>query len=48
MCEDPKTGEIIVSATGKCGPGFIKHMRDKAEAEGITFLIPKARIREEE
>ncbi len=47
LCEDPNTGEILVKPTGQCPPGYIEKMRDKAADQGITFVIPKVKTREE-
>jgi len=47
LCEDPETHEVIVKQKGGCPVGFIERMRDKAAAEGITFLIPKVKTRDE-
>ena len=48
MCEDPKTGEVIVKPKGNCPRGFVEKLRDKASQNGVVFLIPKVRSREEE
>jgi len=47
LCEDPVTGEILAKATGPCPPGFVEKYRDRCQQDGITFIIPKVRTREE-
>lgn len=46
VCEDPATGEIIVRCKGSCPIGYIEKIRDKAMANGLTFLIPRVKTRE--
>ena len=48
LCEDPKTGELIVRPRGNCPKGYIEKFRDRAQEEGITFIIPRVRSREED
>jgi hypothetical protein len=48
LCEDPKTGEVIVKPDGPCPDGYVRKMRDRCQEEGITFLVPKIKTREEE
>jgi hypothetical protein len=37
MCEDPKTGQIIVRPEGKCPPGTVERMARKTAADGMIF-----------
>ncbi len=46
LCEDPKTGELLVKPKGECPRGFLEKIRDKARQDGVTFLIPKVHTRE--
>ena len=47
LCEDPKTGDLIVKPTGKCPVGYMEKIRDKALEEGITIIVPKIFSRDE-
>lgn len=47
LCEDPETGDILIKPSGQCPKGYIEKIRDKAAAQGVTFIIPKVWSREE-
>ena len=40
MCEDPTTGKITVKPKGKCPPGYLEKIMNKAAKEGIGFKLP--------
>jgi len=37
MCEDPKTGKVIVKGTKGCPKGYIEKVKQKVIQEGIWF-----------
>jgi hypothetical protein len=45
LCEDPDTHEILIKPKGECPAGYVERIRDKAAADGVTFLIPKVKTR---
>jgi len=47
FCEDPQSGDLIIRPKGDCPPGYMERLRDKALAEGVTFIIPKVHTRQE-
>jgi hypothetical protein len=49
VCFDPVTGDIsIIDIDGKCKPGWVKKLAEKAAKRGVTFVAPKIHYRESE
>jgi len=37
MCEDPKTGKVIVKGGKSCPPGYVEKVRQRVIKEGVYF-----------
>jgi len=37
MCEDPKTGKIVVKGSKGCPPGYVEKVKQRVIKEGIYF-----------